>query len=128
MNSLRFAVLRHTNHPESPDHYDIVLEESLGQDPEQVVLMKFETIAELNQSGLAIKYGGKVKRRYLQYEGPMNGNMGDVRRVDEGTYRINESYVEFNGNILNGIYLYQTEEKINLTDIERASILRKESK
>jgi hypothetical protein len=102
---LRFAVLRHSGFPERVDHYDLLLETTHGESPEDTALMKFETTSQLHSSELTVEYKGNIRRRYLQYEGPMSGNRGRVIRIDEGTYVFYgvSKGIDFNGKRLKGV-------------------------
>ena len=104
---LRFAVLRHSNYPGKPDHYDLVFEVAHGEDTEEAALVKFETGSELGAQEIQVTFKGQIRRRYLQYQGPMTGNRGQVQRVDSGTFRlVGWDYIKVNGNMLNGrLYL-----------------------
>ena len=126
---LRFAVLEHTNYPGHQDHYDVVLEMTPGNDPEQVSLIKFESTTSLHNQELRVKYSGNVRRRYLQFEGPMSEGRGHVRRVDEGTYRFTGSDVlDLNGQILNGRYFCDTGSPCEiLRTIKKTELLLKDS-
>ena len=106
---LRFAVLRHTGYPGRENHYDILLEVAPGRDPDEPVMVKLESAGPLNRRELQVVYQGLIRRRYLQYEGPMTGNRGRVRRVDQGVYRLsgNEN-VRFEGKILKGPYSFDS--------------------
>lgn len=73
----RFVLLYHTwPHP----HYDLMLEW-------QGVLKtwRLPSIPQLNL-GLVIEAIGDHRLAYLDYEGPVSGNRGEVRRVDSGVY------------------------------------------
>jgi hypothetical protein len=42
---------------------------------------------------------------YLEYEGPVSGNRGKVKRVDEGKFERRPASVVFAGRILNGEFV-----------------------
>ena len=104
---LRFSVLRHTKYPGKENHYDIVLEVQDGQDSEEVALVKFETTNRLGSREMSVNHQGMVRRRYLEYVGPMSGDRGKVRRVDSGVYRYTPlDKIEFKGKALSGEYVF----------------------
>ena len=102
ITKLKFAVLRHSGHPEKPDHYDIVVETVFGNNPEETALSKFETDSELENPSLTATFERDVRRRYLEYEGPLDGNRGEVKRVDLGFYTPLNSHLSFQGSLLQG--------------------------
>lgn len=103
---LRFAVLFHYDWPDNPDHYDLVLEKELGEDSEEEKLMKFKSEKMPKGKEFFASFERMIRRRYLTYEGPMSGNRGKVRHLDDGLYRqIDYETVEFNGKKLKGVYL-----------------------
>jgi hypothetical protein len=107
-----FVVLRHSNHPTMQNHYDILLEDYPGENLDEVALTKLETTSELDQTKLLVSFQGKIRRKYLQYEGLMSDDRGSVKRVDQGTYRIdNHDCIEFKGENLKGTYLLETVNK-----------------
>lgn len=73
----RFVLLYHT-WPQP--HYDLMLEWQ--------GVLKTWRLAELPYPGirLTIEAIGDHRLAYLDYEGPVSGNRGKVRRIDSGTY------------------------------------------
>ena len=47
---------------------------------------------------------------YLEYEGPVSGNRGVVRRIDSGKYEIDGNTIRFQGNIWHGTINLDTNE------------------
>ncbi|MCS7159009.1 MAG: DNA polymerase ligase N-terminal domain-containing protein [Gemmatales bacterium] len=97
----RFVLLHHDwPYP----HYDLMLEW-------QGVLKTWRT-PEIPKPGriLTIEAIGDHRLAYLDYEGPVSGNRGTVRRVDNGTYCGDLSALPqcvsifFRGNLLHGRY------------------------
>ncbi|HEX2973251.1 MAG TPA: hypothetical protein VHP11_13030 [Tepidisphaeraceae bacterium] len=82
--SLRYAVLRHEGIPEP--HYDLLFETTAGS-----------VLAAWRAPGWPVGEDGVVtplpdhRRVYLEYEGPVSGNRGTVRRVAEGHHRVQKS-------------------------------------
>jgi hypothetical protein len=109
---LRFVILRHEGRPGKQDHFDVLFESKPGKDPEEQVMLKFETALSLQRTVLPISFGGVIRRRYLTYEGPMRNNNGTVRRVAEGTFKVlnGDNVIECSGTELNGIYRFDTVE------------------
>ncbi|MBT7706160.1 hypothetical protein HN747_01810 [archaeon] len=104
----RFAILRHTEHPTSKDHYDIVIEKIPGLKMDSEKIVKFETTSVLTKPNIKIKYMGLIGKKYLQYEGIVDGNRGSVEKVDLGDCEfVGNNSVKFSGKILNGIYSFK---------------------
>lgn len=78
----RFVLLHHVVPPgfRQGTHYDLMLEHE-GQ------LLTW-ALAELPQANLTVSATQLPDHRlaYLEYEGPVSGDRGEVRRVDEGTF------------------------------------------
>lgn len=78
----RYVILHHTTPPgyRQGTHYDLMLEED-GK------LLTW-ALAELPRVGLQIQAVRLPDHRlgYLEYEGPISGDGGEVRRVDAGEY------------------------------------------
>lgn len=101
---MRYAVLHHTGHPGKQDHFDIMLELTQGEDPEDIALDKL-ACNDIDPHEIAADPQYMVRRRYLRYEGDMPGGRGRVRRVDEGEYMLmDDGRLVFRGRILNGVY------------------------
>jgi hypothetical protein len=78
---LRYVVLHHTG-IESP-HYDLMLELSAGSD-----LTTWRVPNWPPRQDDAFTPLPDHRRDYLEYEGPISGNRGDVKRVAAGSFRI----------------------------------------
>ncbi len=75
----RFVVLEHRW---NGVHYDLMLEDpSTGALRTWAIDAPIVAGAELPARALA-----DHRRAYLDYEGPVSGNRGEVRRLDQGTY------------------------------------------
>jgi hypothetical protein len=99
----RFVILRHETPPghERGAHFDLMLEEH--------GVLRTWSLPELPAEGRIIQAEALPDHRlaYLDYEGPVSGNRGSVRRVDEGECEIIENSadlleVRFSGNDLRG--------------------------
>jgi hypothetical protein len=75
---LRFAILHHTGY--GPAHYDLLLERS-PRSP----LVAFRLPVWPITHRTRITPLKDHRREYLEYEGPVSGDRGQVRRVAEGT-------------------------------------------
>jgi hypothetical protein len=75
----RFVILEH-DHPVL--HWDLLLETG--------PVLRGWRLLELPRAGVAIAAEVTFDHRliYLDYEGPVSGNRGTVRRWDEGTYEL----------------------------------------
>ncbi|MBI1249150.1 hypothetical protein GC197_15065 [bacterium] len=78
----RFALLHHRTPPNAnkPDHYDLLLED--GQVLKTFTLWQFP---EVNQPITALA-DFDHRPVYLDYEGPISGNRGEVTQADQGTF------------------------------------------
>ena len=78
----RFAILHHITPPdaEKPDHYDLLLEDE--------DVLKTYTLASFPSVGIPATATADFDHRiiYLDYEGPISDNRGEVTRADEGTF------------------------------------------
>lgn len=83
-NALRYAVLHHTG-VDAP-HYDLLFETAAGSPltTYRVDRWPMETGAVL------VERLADHRRIYLDYEGPISGNRGTVRRVSQGTCRLHQ--------------------------------------
>ena len=83
---LRFTVLHHDGIPEP--HYDLLLELP-GQDPLATWQIRISP-EEWGHPGvlLSAQRIADHRRLYLDYEGPISGHRGHVRRVATGTYTL----------------------------------------
>ena len=75
--SLRFVVLHHTGVPQT--HYDLLIETA-----PDALLRSWRCDAWPLVSGVTITAIADHRRAYLEYEGGISGNRGQVARVDEG--------------------------------------------
>jgi hypothetical protein len=80
MNDLRYVVLHHTGVPEP--HYDLMLETS----PESALTTFRIPAWPVNEPAVIVPLGDH-RRAYLEFQGPLSGGRGEVRRVAGGTYR-----------------------------------------
>lgn len=78
----RFAILHHVTRTdaEKPDHYDLLLEDG--------DVLKTYTLWNFPSVGVPATAIPDFDHRmiYLDYEGPISGNRGEVTRADEGTF------------------------------------------
>ena len=96
LHMLRFVILEH-DHPVL--HWDLMLE--AGD-----VLRTWRLAEPPTGQTFAIAAESLPDHRlaYLEYEGPVSGNRGSVKRWDHGVFEEIETGVwRFNGQILNGI-------------------------
>ncbi len=106
----RFVVLHHSMPPSAdrPDHWDFMLERG-----DILATWAVEALPLSNEAVDAIKLTDH-RLSYLDYEGPVSGNRGEVTRWDFGDYRSLEISdglvrVELRGQILTGrATLWQT--------------------
>lgn len=99
----RFVILYHTGY--GAVHWDLMLEEAgslatwrLYRDP-----------CGLGTEGWELFPIGEHRPAYLDYEGPLSGDRGKVRRVSSGTYELLEKNsqrwrVLFHGDELTGVW------------------------
>ena len=76
--SLRFVVLRHEGVPQP--HFDLMIETMPGGPLMTWRSLSWPILAETNLTRL-----GEHRRDYLEFEGPLSGDRGHVRRVAQGT-------------------------------------------
>jgi len=84
MTPLRYVILHHTG-IERP-HYDLMLELSAGSELSTWRLPHWPPHPGDQFIPLA-----KHRRDYLEYQGPVSGNRGQVKRVAAGHYRVTRS-------------------------------------
>jgi hypothetical protein len=74
----RFVILEH-DHPHL--HWDLMLEAG--------AVLRTWRLADIPRSGQVVRAEalGNHRRMYLDYEGPVSGNRGQVKRWDTGTFR-----------------------------------------
>jgi hypothetical protein len=77
---LRYVVLRHENVPEP--HFDLMFE----SEPGGKLLTWRSAVWPLVHETPLVQLG-EHRRAYLDYEGPVSGNRGHVRRVVGGTFK-----------------------------------------
>jgi hypothetical protein len=82
---LRYVVLHHTG-IDKP-HFDLMLETAPGSLLATWRLPRWPVDEQLPIDKLAAH-----RRDYLEYEGPLTGNRGEVRRVLAGTYRLDRQF------------------------------------
>jgi hypothetical protein len=87
MSALRYVVLHHTG-IDRP-HYDLMFERN-----------PHEALATVRCSdwppadGTVFERIGDHRRSYLDYEGPVSGNRGDVARIEAGVYSVEPDRVD----------------------------------
>lgn len=92
----RYVILHHRL--DSGEHWDLMLEQ--GE-----VLLTWQLLREpVDRESLPIpaRRIGDHRKAYLDYEGPLTGNRGTVRRIDSGTVEIEENTPKCVCFILNG--------------------------
>lgn len=76
--SQRFVILIHTGH--GPTHYDLMLEQA-----DTLATWQFETNpGEVSAGGLPCRRLPDHRKHYLDYEGAVGGDRGDVKRMLAG--------------------------------------------
>jgi hypothetical protein len=101
--STRFVMLEHSGH--GPLHWDLMLEQ--GE-----TLATWRLAARPDVGLGETIYAERLadhRLAYLDYEGPVSGGRGEVRRIDRGSWRPIETeathwQVEFDGQVLSGGY------------------------
>jgi hypothetical protein len=81
MTPLRYAVVHHTGIAEP--HFDVMFETAPGSALTTFRLPLWPPAARLAAVPLA-----EHRAAYLDYEGPVSGNRGEVRRVQSGTCHV----------------------------------------
>lgn len=78
----RFVLLRHECPPGfgKPSHWDLLLE-----DGDALLAWSFEALPAAGEPIAALKLPDH-RRMYLDYEGPLTGDRGEVRRADGGDF------------------------------------------
>ena len=81
--ALRYVILRHEGIPDP--HFDLMFEQvaSRGLGTLRSPVWPIESLTQL-------VHLGDHRREYLDYEGPVSGNRGWVRRVESGTHVVVE--------------------------------------
>ena len=77
---LRYVVLRHEDVPEP--HFDLMFESESGGD-----LATWRSPVWPLQDQTKLVHLGEHRRAYLEFEGPISGGRGQVRRVAAGNFR-----------------------------------------
>lgn len=80
----RFVLLHHKTPPGAakPDHFDLMLE--VGTVLKTWTVWTFPEVARPNRAVADFDH----RLAYLDYEGPISGNRGEVSRADSGTYTL----------------------------------------
>ena len=79
--TLRYVVLHHTG-IEKP-HFDLMLETAAGSG-----LATWRMGGWPLQTGMPMEHLAEHRRDYLEYQGPLSGNRGEVCRVAAGTHSV----------------------------------------
>jgi len=123
----RFVLLLHDcpGDKPRPTHCDLMFEtgESLATWALSMLPQDWRGLMDAPQIQLALSNQVAAERlpnhrkAYLEYEGPVSGDRGSVRRLDTGTYSTASSPYEFaiNGNMLRGTILLQPPTETNGT-------------
>jgi len=105
--SFGFVVLLHEGSLSGKVHHDLCLEVNRSMNPGEKGLEKFEIPSlDLTEERLVLKPQGPVRKRYLSYQGEMDGNRGVVSQAEVGTYIVSpgEKNITFMGQKLEGTY------------------------
>jgi hypothetical protein len=101
----RFALLRHECPPgfDKPSHWDLMLE-----DGGALLTWSLAELPTAGGAGVTASKLGDHRLEYLDYEGPVSGNRGDVRRIDAGEFswidrEATRLVVEVQGRTLRGL-------------------------
>ena len=114
MQPMRFVLLHHIDWPGHADHYDLMLQTARGDDDESTVLETYSSEEDELPDGIkqiAMRRVKPHRRMYLDYQGPVSGGRGLVRRIDVGELRNygvdGEKNVSFEmfGRLFKGKYL-----------------------
>ena len=86
----RFVLLRHEVPPEfgRPSHFDLML-----QSGSSLLTWEIDQVPLSKQSVKAVQLPNH-RLLYLDYEGPISDNRGEVRRVDQGTCYVEHQTVD----------------------------------
>ena len=101
-----FVILFHTGH--GNDHLDLLLD---LQDGPLATWQLMASPIDIGKTGaIAAAKLPDHRRKYLQYEGPIGGGRGQVRRIDEGSVHVLENtadrlLLQFAGTLLKGRWL-----------------------
>ena len=107
----RFVILRHEL-PQGSSHWDVMLEGD-----ESLLTWSISEIPTDDHPVIARRLPDH-RTIYLDYEGPVSGDRGDVRRWDAGTYQQlrssdRELEIHVHGNRIQGLFRF---EQIDSTD------------
>ncbi|REK21858.1 MAG: hypothetical protein DWQ42_18415 [Planctomycetota bacterium] len=86
----RFVLLHHETPSgyERPTHFDLMLEVGAVLRTWALAARPDESLEQLAEAL------GDHRLAYLELEGPLSGNRGSVRRIDEGTYTVESGRLE----------------------------------
>lgn len=84
-DALRYAVLHHTG-VDAP-HYDLLFETAAGSPLRTYRVDRWP----METGAVLVERLADHRRIYLDYEGPISGNRGSVRRVAQGTCQLDRS-------------------------------------
>ena len=79
--TMRYVILRHENIPQP--HFDLMFEKSPGS-----MLMTWRSPRWPVVEDTLLTRLSDHRREYLEYEGPVSGDRGNVTRIAQGTYKI----------------------------------------
>jgi hypothetical protein len=88
----RFVLLHHIL--SDSDHWDLMLDCGLKLATWQISVNPIGADRPASTATLPARRIGDHRRAYLDYEGPVSGSRGEVRRVDQGFYRRVEERVD----------------------------------
>lgn len=92
---MRFAILHHTGSALHPDHYDLLIQTAEGADDDDCVLEAFATVRDefpepAAGAPVSLKRLALHRRVYLDYEGALSRERGQVARADGGVCILRE--------------------------------------
>ena len=97
----RFVLLCH-NTTGNQFHWDFLFE---GPDGCKTFSASQESVEEVQRTGIlqcAVTPLADHRLAYLDYEGPVSGDRGSVRRLDFGTYQVIGGTIHFQGQLCTG--------------------------
>jgi hypothetical protein len=114
----RFVVLHHAL--ADGEHWDLMLERG-----EVLVTWQLDAApGEVATGPARARRIGDHRKAYLDYEGPVSRNRGEVRRVDEGTWRLEQAAadewrIHLRGRVLRGAFVLRcAEPAVNVWRLE----------
>ncbi|MBS3821615.1 MAG: hypothetical protein GVY16_03015 [Planctomycetes bacterium] len=117
----RFVILAHSGH--GPLHYDLMLQQG-----DALATWQFEADpTTVDSSGLPGRRIAGHRTAYLDYEGPVSGGRGEVRRTEAGTWEPTETAEDcwrfaLTGRRIDGRYeLRRDREQANTWTLRRLS-------